>query len=58
MTAEDVELEHRQSLASLSPAQVRALRRLKEATVRRWTKGGHERDHLRDLFREEAATGS
>ena len=54
MSADLIAEEHRAALASITPAQRRALAREHEARVRRWKQGGHERDHLGDLFAEEA----
>ena len=50
----DIEAEHQAALASLSPRQKRALRRLALAERRSWQSGGAIDDHLGLLFTAEA----
>lgn len=54
VTAADIEKEHREALASLTPAQRRALDRLANARQRTNFNGRFPQDNLRAIFAAEA----
>ena len=53
-TAADVEAEHRSALASMTPAQWRACRRLDEARQLTASRGCWPSKHLQGIFEREA----
>jgi hypothetical protein len=54
VTAEDIEFEHRQALASLTEPQRRALQRLQQAKQRAHFNGRFPNENLRMIFEAEA----
>jgi hypothetical protein len=56
LTATDIECEHKRALASLTPAQRKALARLQKAAQCATFNHHTQAENLRDIFQAEAAT--
>lgn len=54
ITPEEIEAEHAAAMASLTPAQLRALARLRNAKQATHFNGGHQNEALRAIFVREA----
>ena len=54
VTPEDIEIEHKEALASLTPSQRRALDRLAHARQRTNFNGRFPQENLRAIFEAEA----
>lgn len=54
ITAEEIEAEHSAAMASLTPAQLRALARLRNAKQATHFTGGGTSEALRNIFTREA----
>lgn len=54
VTPEEIEAEHNAAMASLTPAQLRAIARLRNAKQATHFNGGHQNEALRAIFVREA----
>ena len=54
ISPEDIQTEHDAAIASLSPAQLRAIARLRNAKQATHFQGGHQSDALKAIFVREA----
>jgi hypothetical protein len=54
ISSEDIQAEHDAAIASLTPAQLRALARLRNAKQATHFQGGHQSDALKAIFSREA----
>ena len=54
ITSEDIQAEHDAAIAALTPAQHRAIARLRNAKQATHFQGGHQSDALKGIFAREA----
>lgn len=54
ISPEDIQAEHDAAIAALTPAQLRAIARLRNAKQATHFQGGHQSDALKAIFQREA----
>ena len=54
ISPDDIQAEHDAAMASLTPAQLRAIARLRNAKQATHFQGGHQSDALKSIFAREA----